>query len=196
MSISTATELKTALTNWGKRGDLSARYDEFIALFEARVNRNVRVRGMEASLASTALVDGAVDHPAGFLAWKELRCDTSPGYTLQPKTIEWVRNQEDLAALPIYFAVTDAETVCWPQSGSVKGTYYQAITSLTGAASNWLLASHPDLYLFGCLEELGLYTQDENMPMWAQRAQMFMDQLQGADNANAINGGPLTARAR
>jgi hypothetical protein len=196
LSITTATELKTALTNWSKRSDLSTRYDEFIALFEARANRFLRTKGMENAMTTTALTDGAVTNPTGFIAWKELRYDGSPAYTLQPRPIEWIRNQEDLATAPLYFAVSGTETVCWPQTGSVKGTYYKSLDSLASNSSNWLLASHPDAYLFGCLEEIGLYTQHELTGMWAQRAQALLEQIQSTDNANAIGGGPLTVRAR
>lgn len=197
MSITTATELKTALTNWGKRTDLSTRYDEFIALVESRFNRALRVKSMEASMASTALSSGAISNPSNFLAWKELRYDGDPTYTLQPKSLEWVRNHDDLADRPLYFAVTDTQTVCWPQSGNVLGTYYRSIPSLTSNSANWILTSHPDLYLFACLEELAIYTRDmELMQIAGQRAAALMDQLQNSDNANAISGGPLTARAR
>jgi hypothetical protein len=196
MAITTTAELKTALTNWLHNSTHSARYDEFIALAETRFNRNLRVKGMEASLASTALSSGAITNPSAFLAWKELRYDGTPSYTLQPKPIEWIRNQDTLATYPLYFAVSDTQTICWPQTGNVKGTYYKSITSLTGTSTNWLLTSHPDLYLFACLEEAGLYTRDPNTPLWAARAQALLDQLQSSDNANAISGGPLTVRAR
>jgi hypothetical protein len=197
LSITTAAELKTALAGWSHRSDLTARLDDFITLFESRINRSLRIRGMEASMTSTALTDGAIDNPDNFLAWKELRYDGLPTHTLSPKPIEWIRNQNDLADRPAYFAVSDTQTVCWPQSGSVKGTYYRSLPSLTSEASNWLLTSHPDLYLFGCLEELSLYVRDmEAVQVWGQKAAFLMDQLQSSDNANAINGGPLTARAR
>jgi hypothetical protein len=152
---------------------------------------------MEATMSTTALVSGAATLPTGFLAFKELRYDGSPSYTLQPKPLEWLRDQPDLAARPGYFAVTDTQVVCWPQTGSIKGTYYKSITSLTGTSTNWLLASHPDLYLFSCLTEAAIYLHDEQKAvMWRQRASALMQELQSSDNANQLNGGPLTARAR
>ena len=47
MAISTYSELKTALTNWSKRTDLSTVLGDFIALAEARIQRSLlaRVRG-------------------------------------------------------------------------------------------------------------------------------------------------------
>lgn len=198
MSISTATELKAALANWSHKTNLTARLDEFIALFEARVNRNLRVRDMEQALVSTALdAVGAVANPTGFLAWKELRYDGSPSRALEPRALQWLAGKPADTSQPLYFAVKDAQTVCWPTSGSVAGTYYQAIPSLTGTASNWLLTSNPDAYLFGCLEEVAYYTRDtEAAQLWGTRAQALLDQIQSSDNANALNGGPLQTRAR
>lgn len=197
MSITTATELKTALANWSKRSDLTSRLDEFIALAEARINRDLRVSAMEASMTSTALSSGAVTNPTGFLAWKELRYDGSPVYTLEPRPIEWVIGQPDEASSPIYFAVTGTQTVCWPQSGSVKGTYYKALDSLTSNSSNAILTSHPDLYLFAGLEQIAVYLMDDAAEQrWGARATAIVQQINSADAGNRINGGPLVARAR
>lgn len=197
MSISTATELKTALENWSKRPDLSTRLDEFIALFEAKANRVLRVNAMETAMSSTALTDGAITNPTGFMAWKELRYDGSLSWTLEPRPLEWIRAQPDLATFPIYFAVANTQTICWPQSGNVEGTYYKAIPSLTANSANWLLTSHPDLYLSGCLEQLFEYTNNQaRLGMYAAKTSFLLEQLQGSDNANRLNGGPLTARPR
>jgi hypothetical protein len=197
MAISTSTELRTALVNWLNRPDLAARCSDIIALVEARLNRTLRVRAMEATLASTALTDGAVTLPDGFLAFKELRYDSAEGYTLEPRPLEWIRSQPTQATAPLYFAVSGSEVLCWPTSGSVTGTYYTAIPSLNDNESNWLLTSHPDLYLFACLAEAGMYVRDAALMQSAgARAQALLEEVQGADNANAIGGGPLTVRAR
>jgi hypothetical protein len=200
MALSNVTELKAAIAAWAHTDDLTAQLDDFITLAEARFNRRLRVRAMEQTLASTALVDGAVALPAGFLAFKELRYDNSNGHTLEPRPLEWVRNINESgssADTPRYFAVTNTHVVCAGQAGSVEGTYYQAIDSLTGAATNWLLTSCPDLYLFACLEESAIFTRDyEAGALWGKRAVALMEQIQSADDANALSGGPLTIRRR
>lgn len=198
MAITTATELKSAIANWAHRDDLADRLDEFIAIVEARLNRNLRVRAMEATLGSTALVDGALTLPADdFLAFKELRYDGSPSYTLEPRPIEWIRNQPVDANQPRYYAVANTQVVCWPTAGSIKGTYYQRLPSLTANASNWLLTAYPDLYLYACLEEAYIYALDiETASVWAKKSQAILDQVQSSDNANALSGGPLQIRLR
>lgn len=189
--------LLEALASFSSRSDLSSTFPTFVRLFEARCNRELRVMAMEATLDSTELADGAVNLPSGFRAFKELRYDGDPTYTLQPRPLEWVRNQASLADKPLYFAVTDSQVVCWPTSGSVKGTYYEEIPPLASYDTNWLLAAHPDAYLFGVLEEIALFVRDTKLGEWAgTRARIILDAIKGSDAANAISGGPLTARAR
>ena len=43
MAIGTYAELKTAVANWLDRDDLTDRIPEFIALAEAKMNRNLRI---------------------------------------------------------------------------------------------------------------------------------------------------------
>lgn len=197
MAITTAPELRTALGNWLNRTDLAARLDEFIVLAESRLNRQLRVRGMEAAMGSTVLVAGATGLPVGFLAFKELRVDGANSYTLEPRPLEWIRNLGAAGGLPGYYAVSNTQVVCYPGAGSVLGTYYQALPSLSANSVNWLLTAHPDLYLMACLEEASVYTRNEKLGVMAgTRAQNIIDALQSSDNANSISGGPLVARAR
>lgn len=200
MSLQTYSDLQAAVASWLHRTgdtDLTAIIPDFIRLAEARFNRTLRTRSMLADLASTPLVSGAATLPTDFLAFKELRYDGSPSYTLEPRPLEWVRNQPADASQPNYFAVTGTQVVCWPTAGSIKGTYYQSIPALASNSTNWLLTAHPDLYLFAALVEAVLFTQDDSrVQMWGEKASALIETVQGQDNANTINGGPLTVRVR
>lgn len=200
MSIATYSQLQTAVLGWVHReGDsaFAALVPDFIRLAEVRFNRTLRTRQQETSFASVALTNGAADLPSGFLAFKELRCDASPAYTLEPRPQEWVRNQADVSAQPLYFALTGSQVICWPQTGSIKGTYYAEIPPLASNESNWLLAAHPDLYLFATLTEAALYMQsDDRVPLWADKAASLLEQVKSIDAATQISGGPLSVRVR
>jgi hypothetical protein len=52
MSITTYTELQTAIGNWLDHSLFTSRIPEFIVLFEATANRKLRVRQMETSTRS------------------------------------------------------------------------------------------------------------------------------------------------
>lgn len=190
-------DLLEAIPAWANRNDLDSRLPQFVRMFEARANRLLRVKEMEASFASTALIDGAADLPAGFLAFKELRCDTSSPYTLQPRPLEWIRNQPESASPTAYFAVTGSQVVCWPKSGSIVGTYYSPLPALASNGTNWLLTNYPDFYLFGTLEQVGIYIRDANLiDLAGARAGQMLEEIRGSSAADALNGGPLTVMVR
>lgn len=201
MTISTNAELITAVTNWCHRtGDTEfiAAIPDFIRLAEVRFNRTLRTTDMEATLASSALTAGALALPDGFLAFKELRFDSTSDYTLQPKSLEFIRAQDDTSSSnPRYFAVTGGSVVVWPPTGPIKGTYYEEIPDLATNSTNWLLDSSPDLYLFATLTESALWTQDDSrLPLWAEKAAVLLDAVQKADDRNQFDGGVLATRAR
>lgn len=201
MAISTFAELSTAVASWAHRSDdtaFAAMVPDFIKLAEARFNRTLRTTDMETELASTALTDGAAPLPSGFLAFKELRFDGSVTYTLQQKALEFIRGQNnESSGDALYFAVTGSEVVCWPPTGPIAGTYYSEIPNLEDNSSNWLLTSHPDLYLFAVLTEAALFVQDDSrIPLWAEKASSLLDAVQRSDDKNQFDGGVLAVRAR
>jgi hypothetical protein len=201
MAISTYAELVAAVTYWSHRDDdvvFAARIADFVKLAEARFNRALRTTDMEATLASTALVDGAASLPSGFLAFKELRFDGDTSYTLQAKPLEFIRAQDTTSTgNALYFAVTGSQVVCWPPTGPIAGTYYTEIPNLQDNSTNWLLTSHPDLYLFAALTEAALFTQDDSrIPLWAEKASALLDAVKRADDKNQFDGGVLAVRAR
>lgn len=202
MTISTYSELQDAVPSWNHRtGDTAfeAMVPDFVKLAEARFNRVLRTTDMEETLASTALSSGAVALPTGFLAFKELRyVSGNDNWTLQPKSLEWIRAQvTNTGDPPRFFAVTGSNVVCWPENGSIQGTYYKEIPDLATNSTNWLLTRHPDLYLFATLVESALYTQDDTrIPLWAEKASALLDAVQRTDDRDSFDGGILAVRAR
>ena len=91
MSISTYTELKTALINWGKRPDLSLRFSAtFIALAEARIQRSPVGESARVETEITMTVGHATFCQVTSMrlllsgqrqAYRAKSCPTSPGTT-------------------------------------------------------------------------------------------------------------------
>jgi len=68
MAISTYSELTTAVANWLDRDDLTLRIPEFIALAEAKFNRTLRLRSMEAKYtADTVAGQRNLALPTGYI---------------------------------------------------------------------------------------------------------------------------------
>jgi hypothetical protein len=57
--------------------------------------------------------------------------------------------------------------------------YFAKVAGLSNAApSNWLLAAHPDLYLFGALVEAEMFgVNDERAPVWKARRDEIFDEI-------------------
>jgi hypothetical protein len=199
MSITTYAELSTAIASWAHRNDTAFTdlIPDFVRMAEARFNRVLRVAAMEASFSS-ALTSGAATLPTDFIAFKELRFDGTRDYTLRPKPIEWIRDQDDTdTANARYFAVTGTSVVCWPTTGPIKGTYYQQIPAIQTNSTNWLLTGHPDLYLFASLMEAALWAQDDSrLQLWGEKTASLIDAVQRADDRNQFDGGILAVSVR
>lgn len=200
MSIANYTDLQAAVVNWTHReGDtaFAAIIPDLVKLAEARFNRALRVSDMEEAMAETSLSSGEATLPENFLAFKELRFVGDANYTLQPKTLEWIRAQPTDSGNARYFAVSKSTVVCWPTTGNIQGTYYRTIPDLASNSTNWLLTDHPDLYLFATLTESALYEQDDTrIPLWASKAQALLEAVQTVDDKSLLDGGPLSMRAR
>lgn len=201
MAISTYDDLRTAIISWSHRSgdsEFEALVPDFIRLAEARFNRVLRVSDMEEDFPSTTLTDGAASLPAGFLSFKELRFDAATRYTLEPKSLEWIRSQDNTSSAdPRAFAVTKDQVLVWPPTGPIIGTYYTEIPALADSSTNWLLDSSPELYLFAALTESALWLQDDSrIPLWADKASTLLDMVQRTDDRNLFDGGILTVVAR
>src|SRR5438309_677990 len=71
MSITTYSELQTALASWLGHGLFTATIPDFITLFEAAANRRLRVRQQEATAMLTPS-SGVAMLPADYLAWRRV----------------------------------------------------------------------------------------------------------------------------
>ena len=73
MALSTFTELKEAVADWLDRSDLTARIPDFIALAEARINRELRIRPMEVRSTMYTTVDQQYFNlPGGYIQMRNI----------------------------------------------------------------------------------------------------------------------------
>jgi hypothetical protein len=168
MSITTYAELQAAIGNWLDHGLFAARIPEFIALFEAAANRRLRVREQEATATLTPS-SGAVALPADYLAWRRVTWTGSPRVELQyvhPSYLQ-AAYPSSPTDVPRIFTIEGTTLKIRPLDGTpLELDYFQKVPALSDAApSNWLLAAHPDVYLFGSLVEAEMFgVNDERAP--------------------------------
>ena len=169
MAISTYSALQSSVATWIKRSDLTTIIPDFITLAEAHANRVLRVRPM-VTRATASLDSEYGSAPGDFIAPIGLTLAASPPLDLtyvSPERMESleaqeVRTQDDL---PQWWSIVGGEFRLYPvptTSYTAELTYYAKIPALSDSnTSNWLLASHPDVYLFGALKEAASYLEDE-----------------------------------
>ena len=203
MAISTYAELQTAIANWLVRQDLTDRIPEFIALAEAKMNRDINHwRGEKRATATLDARFSAV--PTDFLAPVRFQVGTSEE-PLEPISSQDMHERraraDDTAGTPETYALVGGEFEFFPTPDeSYTGTlYYRAtIPALSDSnASNWVLANAPDAYLYGSLiASAPLLQEDARLATW----QTLYGDAVGAFNLDGergkFSGGGLRKRIR
>lgn len=193
--ITNYTQLQAAVADWIHRNDLGAVIPDFIRLVEEKLNRYLRTNNNELALLATPIVNNRITVPTGAVAVKTLWLDGYESTPLKAQTLESViaNGTQGLATM---YAWQGTELV-FDGSGSAEGVLYQAIPALSATTTtNWVLASHPSVYLFGALAEANQYVKNpEEAGLWGGRFLQILDEINGNSMRDTMNG-PLVARAR
>jgi hypothetical protein len=176
MAINSYATLVNAVTEWLTRDQdatLIARIPDFIVLAEAKFNRTLFVRQMEAR--STALVDMTskepefISLPSDFQSMRRVRLSSVTGkpcleFKSGTQMDEYRFGTSDVAAQPRYFTMFGTEMELAPtpdQEYTIEMVYRQNIPPLAANSPNWLLTLAPDLYLYGALLESAPYLKED-----------------------------------
>lgn len=185
MAIDTYSTLKAALARWMFRDDLGEVIPDFIALAEAKINRDLTLREFE------AVATGAgASFPMPDDAQSVTRVSVV-GWDGRKRVIPYVspatqgRYAPSSGTEPLAFIV-EANTVIFMPPGSSASwelVYYPAIPALSDDnPTNWLLTRAPDVYLFGALTEAEPYLyNEERMPMWQGKYESAVAGLMASD---------------
>jgi hypothetical protein len=201
MALTTYTELKASVADWINRDDLTAVIVDFISLAEAQIERTLRTTQM--IVRATASIDGEYSAvPADFLETRTVKLNTNPIQPLQFETVDSLdslRTQYTAPGRPQYFGIvgTQIRVVPVPDTTyTAELIYYGKLTKLSSSnATNWLLTSSPDIYLYGALLQGAPYLQnDERIQTWATLYERGLNDLKIADDRGSTSGGALLAR--
>ena len=199
MAISTYSELQTAVANWLDRDDLTDRIPEFIALAEARFNRVLRLRSMEAKYTANTVADQRnLALPTGYIQMRNFQVNTSPLTTLSYVTPEiydrlWGGST---SGTPKFYTILANEVSFGPIPASVQEVemlFYKKFDNLSSSvATNWLITNAPDIYLYGSmLEAEPFIMNDERVELWAAALERGVSDLQEQDNKDRHSGSAL-----
>ena len=199
MAISNYSELTTAVANWLDRDDLTLRIPEFIALAEARFNRALRLRSMEAKYsANTVAGQRNLALPTGYIQMRNFQVNTSPLTTLSYVTPEiydriWGGST---SGTPKFYTILANEISLGPIPATVQEVemlFYKNFEHLSSVvATNWLIINAPDVYLYGAMMQAEPFIMnDERVPMWKMALDEALSSLQEQDNKDRHSGSAL-----
>lgn len=193
--------LKSSVADFLNRQDLTAVIPTFIELAEADLNRSVRHRSM--LCRATATLDTHFTKlPTDFLEAKNIQLNTNPVTSLKYVTME----QADLlkqtyrsAGVPKYYTIIGDTIEVVPEPADeyeIELTYYKRISALSDDnTSNWLISSHPDVYLYGTLMQSAPYLKDdERVAVWGSLYRQYISDLNFASDRAESSGSTLVMR--
>ena len=200
----TYSELKTSIANYLNRSDLTSDIDTFIDNVEAELNR--RLRNKDMIKRATATADSQyLTVPSDWLEAINIEITANNFSPLFQQSIEsldvYRKANNNSTGQPIYYAMVDDSIELAPSPDSsytLQLTYYAKISALSDSnTSNFVSASHPDVYLYGALKHASIYLmEDERIPMFTQQFEKALEEMRLAQEKSAFGKGSLMMRRR
>lgn len=191
MALNSFSALKTSVADWLNRADLTSQIPDFITMAEARFNRELRCDDMDVS-ASLTITSGVATVPTGLRSVRVIKLTASPYGKLIRQPVDVIENADPQnTGEPQFYCRVGAEFLKWPAtSASAYIRYRKELTPLSDSdTSNWLLASHPDLYLAATLSAaFGLLKDEARFSTWETVAANIIAQINKDDLMQAEDG--------
>jgi hypothetical protein len=206
MAINTFTTLKTAIADFLNRDDLTSAIENFIALSEAQINRDIRHWKMETRASGQQ--SGGDEYAQIPSDWMEtIRFHitdngTSPLELISRATMADKRaSNNDAIGIPTHYTHADGQFQFYPTPSSTVNTellYYAKTDALSSSnANNWLLLEAPDVYLYGALLHSAPYLgEDERIAVWAQMYSAAVARLNEVSENARFSGSGLKLKIR
>lgn len=164
MAISTFSELKTAISNWSHRADLtSSLLEEFISLAESdlQVRANLTQWDTETTVTVTS---GSGSLPSDFQSMRSIRFganDRQLTPVSAPKG-DYLTGATDPAEPINYYIVGSTLRLVPSATGDATVLYVARFTPLSDSAgTNSLLTLFPDAYLLGAMVQFCIWASDD-----------------------------------
>jgi len=206
MAINTFTTLKTAVADFLNRDDLTSAIENFIALAESQINRDIRHWKMEKrSSGQQSSADEYSQIPADWIETIRFHVTdngTSPLDLISRAAMSDKRaSNNDAIGTPTHYTHADGQFQLYPTPSSEINTellYYAKTTALSSSNDdNWLLLEAPDVYLYGALLHSAPYLgEDERIAVWAQMYSASVTMLNGASEQARFSGSGLKLKIR
>jgi len=205
MAISTYSELKTAVADFLNRDDLNSAVENFVALGEANISRDIRHYLME-STSSLSVSSQYTSLPSDWLETIRVSVSTGSGdvplQLLSRQQLAQIRaDNDDSTGTPGYYSHRASTLEAYPSPDStytVTLDYFAKVPALSDSnTTNWLLTRAPDVYLYASLLHTAPYLQeDARVPVWAQLYSAAVQNLNSESEAARMSGSGLVMNTR
>ena len=189
MALSTYDELVKSIVKWSHRSDILDMIPDFISLAETEMYNNegwqLETRDMET--ISTASTTGQyLALPDGFEKARSIQIDTGSGYMPVKFRAPEQLIRQPTTGLPLFFSVVgnEIEFDRVPDSAyTLQVQYYKKPDPISATnQTNNVLTNHANIYLFGALHQLFLWSNDtEEMTVYFSKMQ---SSIRGANKAD------------
>jgi hypothetical protein len=187
MALDNYADFQIAVGGWLNRGDLIAAIPDFITLAEAQMLRRIMKARNEGQMLPRAMVFNNnnfviaagveyVSLPSDFLGPLSFSIDADAVQLdyISPENLVYLKQKRGITASPdvpgVYTIVgTQFQFLPVPDQNYAGNLFYwQKPAPLSNAnPSNWILANHPDVYLYGALTQSAPYLMDDaRMEVW------------------------------
>lgn len=183
MSITTYSELKSAIASWLARSDLTDNITDFITLFECHAVRELHLRPTETT-ASLTPSSGSAALPSDFLDVITLTWTGSPKRELiyvHPTQLITDYPTEP-SGQPAEYTIQAGSILIRPIDTTALTLLYRAKTSAISSSLQWLFNNHVDAYINGAMVEALLFLKDpEGAAVWEARRDKILNSIMGSD---------------
>jgi hypothetical protein len=205
MALSTYAELKTTIANWLNRTDLTSEIsDDFIVLTEADLNAKLRIRQMH-DQATITINEETESVPTGFLQVRDFYILSNgqkfPMTFISPAQMDSVKASSTTGVPSSYTILGSTFRFAPRPDNTYTGilNFYKKFTALSSQnTSNYILADHPAVYLYGSLFHaanfLGGFDPNQ-VQQWSQMYQTALERIELNDREDSFSGSPLQIRS-
>lgn len=202
MAITNYSELKTAISTWLHRDDLTTIAPDLVTFAENRIYRDLRIRCMETALSS-AIASGVIAVPSGYIELKSAYVDGTPVGKLTRKDADFIYKNYPTRASggrPVFIAREGESFIFGPYPDSaytIKGIYYKRLPALSDSnTTNWFTTNAADLLLFAALCEAAPFIgNDSRIVVWEGKYNEVKERIKREDRNEAFSGSVLSVSA-
>lgn len=198
MPLSNFTELKAAIADLANRTDLTNQIIDAITLAEAEMQVDCKLIEFETD-SSITITAGVGNLPTGFLGMRAAYWNGNPKQALTyttPDRFNALRNST--GDTPSWYTISGSTIrVNEGATGTLIAMCNIKFTALSGSnASNAILASFPNAYLYGALKHVAVVTDDDTkLQKFGLLFNAEKERIK-KNNSDRRYAGPLQVRAR